>query len=534
MQQREKLTRHIVGAILLSGIIGWTGPAAVMAEPAATVELSAGGLSLNSGLNFERLALTVSGPDGFLLEKEFKPGSSMFLGLLDQPGVQFKDGSYHYELKVVPRMSAEQRVAMIAARAAGSELPNARQDLISTGTFAVVGGQILLDNRAEEITPKDIVHADDVIIQGSLCVGFDCVNNESFGFDTIRLKENSTRIKFEDTSVGSFPTNDWQLTANDSASGGQSKFSIEDITGAKVPFTVTAGASTNSIFVDSSGRVGFRTSTPVLDLHVSTSNTPALRLEQTSAGGFTAQTWDIAGNEANFFVRDVTSGSKLPFRIRPGAPTSSIDISASGDVGIGTASPSAHLHIFGSSGSSEVKIEDTGTLETALILTTGGVSTRFQLDNITAAGSWSVAHRQNDNFAIIRDGSGGNDEFNIEPDGDVLVNGVVVHSSSRTVKENFAPVDPQTILDRVAKLPLAEWTYQRDAQKNRHLGPMAEDFWATFGLGPGDRQISDSDTAGVALAAIQGLYQLLQQKDAELARLTDRLTALEAEKASAP
>jgi hypothetical protein len=184
----------------------------------------------------------------------------------------------------------------------------------------------------------DQVIPDDLIVQGSLCVGFDCVNNENFGFDTIRLKENNTRIKFEDTSVGTFPTNDWQLTANDSASGGASKFSIEDITGARVPFTIEAGASTNSIFVDSTARVGFRTSTPVLDLHVATSNTPGLRLEQNNSGGFTAQTWDIAGNEANFFVRDVTSGSRLPFRIRPGAPTSSIDISADGDVGIGTAS----------------------------------------------------------------------------------------------------------------------------------------------------------------------------------------------------
>ena len=185
----------------------------------------------------------------------------------------------------------------------------------------------------------DVVFPDDVIVQGSLCVGLDCVNNEDFGFDTIRLKENNLRIKFMDTSVAPFPTNDWQLTANDSASGGANKFSIDDITGAKTPFTITAGAATNSIFVDSTGRVGLRTATPVLDLHIATSNTPAHRLEQNNSGGFTAQTWDIAGNEANFFVRDVTSGSRLPLRIRPGAPTSSLDISATGDVGIGTASP---------------------------------------------------------------------------------------------------------------------------------------------------------------------------------------------------
>src|SRR6476469_6825531 len=70
-----------------------------------------------------------------------------------------------------------------------------------------------------------------------------------------------------------------------------------------------------------------------------------MRMEQNNTGGFTAQTWDVAGNEANFFVRDVTSGSRLPLRIRPGAPTSSLDIAASGRVGLGTASPSAPLHL---------------------------------------------------------------------------------------------------------------------------------------------------------------------------------------------
>src|SRR5207248_2357698 len=209
--------------------------------------------------------------------------------------------------------------------------------------------QRLRNHRFSLLSTPDVVTADDAIIQGSLCVGLDCVNNESFGFDTIRLKENNTRIKFDDTSTtAGCPNNDWQLTANDTC-GGASKFSIEDITGSKVPFTLTAGAPTNSIFVDSTGRVGLRTSTPVLDLHLATSNTPAHRFEQTNAGGFTAQTWDIAGNEANFFVRDVTGGSRLPFRIRPGAPTSSIDIAASGKVGVGTASPASNLHVFGAS-----------------------------------------------------------------------------------------------------------------------------------------------------------------------------------------
>ncbi|WP_445150735.1 hypothetical protein [Baekduia sp. Peel2402] len=61
-------------------------------------------------------------------------------------------------------------------------------------------------------------------------------------------------------------------------------------------------------------------------------DTPGIRLAQGNGGGYTAQTWDVAGNEANFFIRDLTGGSKLPFRIRPGAPTSSIDIQTSGTV----------------------------------------------------------------------------------------------------------------------------------------------------------------------------------------------------------
>jgi hypothetical protein len=60
-------------------------------------------------------------------------------------------------------------------------------------------------------------------------------------------------------------------------------------------------------------------------------DTPGIRLAQ-AGGSFGTQTWDVAGNEANFFVRDTTNGSTLPFRIRPGAPTSSIDVGANGNI----------------------------------------------------------------------------------------------------------------------------------------------------------------------------------------------------------
>ena len=107
----------------------------------------------------------------------------------------------------------------------------------------------------------DQVIPDDLIVQGSLCVGLDCVNNENFGFSTIRLKENNTRIEFQDTSTSAgFPANDWMITANDSASGGANYLAFDDVTGGKQPFRVTAGAPTASLFVDSTGRIGLRNS----------------------------------------------------------------------------------------------------------------------------------------------------------------------------------------------------------------------------------------------------------------------------------
>lgn len=198
---------------------------------------------------------------------------------------------------------------------------------------------------------------DDLIVDGSACVGLDCVNGESFGFDTLRLKENNLRINFQDTSnSGSFPTNDWRIVANDTSNGGANYLAIEDSDAGRIPFRVEAGARSNALVVESDGDIGIGTLNPAVDLQITTGNTPTLRLEQDGSSGFQSQTWDVAGNEANFFVRDVTNGSKLSFRIRPGAPESSIDIAADGDIGMGTSSPQAKLHVVTSAVGDEGKM----------------------------------------------------------------------------------------------------------------------------------------------------------------------------------
>jgi hypothetical protein len=350
------------------------------------------------------LLLTVSAADGQVFRKEFRDGSAEFK-LTDDKGERLPDGQYTYELRVVPNISAATREKLSNARAKGNDAAVARDlrkrgelpvPLVESGGFAIVNGSVVVPGSMDEgtssmeakVTAKprgfrpatfrpssgtamsgfrrhhpvinpffDFVIADDLIVQGSACVGLDCVDGESFGTDTIRVKENNTRIQFDDTSVSAgFATNNWQIRANAQPSGGGSFLAFVDqgATGnsetGTIVFEIDAGAPANSLRVSSIGNIGIGTATPVLDVHANTTDTPAMRLEQNNAGGFTAQTWDIAGNEANFFVRDVTGGSLLPFRIRPGAPTSSLDISASGNVGIGTASPKLQAEVFGDTG----------------------------------------------------------------------------------------------------------------------------------------------------------------------------------------
>jgi hypothetical protein len=99
--------------------------------------------------------------------------------------------------------------------------------------------------------------------------------------------------------------------------------------------------------------------------------------------------------------------------------------------------------------------------------------------------------------------------------------------SDRDAKENFVVLDAQDVLNRLAGIPITEWNYKTQDPSNRHIGPMAQDFYAAFGLSADELYISPIDTDGVALAAIQGLYELSQEQDARIQALEARVAALE-------
>lgn len=99
------------------------------------------------------------------------------------------------------------------------------------------------------------------------------------------------------------------------------------------------------------------------------------------------------------------------------------------------------------------------------------------------------------------------------------------------MKEGFTAISPADVLARVNALPITQWKYKVEPQGIKHLGPVAQDFHAAFGLGDSDRAIGSVDETGVALAAIQGLNQKLEAQNARLkdqnATLQHRLTELE-------
>jgi hypothetical protein len=100
--------------------------------------------------------------------------------------------------------------------------------------------------------------------------------------------------------------------------------------------------------------------------------------------------------------------------------------------------------------------------------------------------------------------------------------------SDRNAKANFGSIDPGDMLERVRGLPITTWNYRSDDASIRHIGPMAQDFAAAFGVGSDERTIHPMDGQGVALAAIQGLAGQVAALQAEQARLIARIADLEA------
>jgi hypothetical protein len=103
--------------------------------------------------------------------------------------------------------------------------------------------------------------------------------------------------------------------------------------------------------------------------------------------------------------------------------------------------------------------------------------------------------------------------------------GTWTNASSRTFKEGFTAVDPLHVLAKLVAMPVQTWFYKGAHDEGQHMGPVAEDFAATFGLGKDERHIATVDESGVAFAAIQGLNQKVESGNARLENRNSELSA---------
>jgi hypothetical protein len=271
------------------------------------------------------------------------------------------------------------------------------------------------DARADQLV------ADDLIVQGSVCIGVACVNGEGFVAESLRLKGNINRIRVVDTSTtgGSFGSRDWIIDFNeDNAPGDFMAFADNGNAGElyRRIMVLRAGAPSSSLYVDATGRVGLGTAAPVVRLHIVSGDIPRLRLDQDGSSGFSPRAWDLGGHEYSFFIRDATNGSE-PFRLAAGAPNDALQIGSTGRVGMGTFTSVAPLEVH----SAPATI---GAGNAVLKLVNPSGPTALQMQPFGTGFFWNFAASDNNTFNINRSGNSAV-EMSLNGSGNLTISGTI-------------------------------------------------------------------------------------------------------------
>jgi hypothetical protein len=313
------------------------------------------------------------------------------------------------------------------------------------------------------------------------------------GDDVLLLQGGQPRIEFDDT----LGIQKWTVY------GDSTGFGIHNVSTDHTPFRIQTGAPRNSLFIAFDGLVGLGTEAPEQHLHVFSSANPTMRFEQDNAE-FAAYTWDVGGNEGNFYVQDVTGGNTLPFIIRPGAPTSSLEIASSGNVGFGTSSPTAPIHVKKSAQAVTAEVlarfavadDSTGSL----VISNSSAGDGVFIPKITARSASQNAALINE--ALITNDVGGSPAIaynaalgaggplvtrplvvyrnNSVAKVTIAANGVVTATSfnpvsSRALKHDIKDLDSQKASDALRQLTPVQFVYNDDESAEERVGFIAED-----------------------------------------------------------
>jgi len=195
--------------------------------------------------------------------------------------------------------------------------------------------------------------------------------------------------------------------------------------------------------------------------------------------------------------------------------TASATTFVGGSIGLGTSTPSFTMDMLASQAVARLITTNNGNgADIELKNTTPGPTTLGAINFNNAANGYpgQIAYSSGNTMSFR---VAGNNNMMLLTSSGLTVNGTFVSSSDRNLKQDFQPVDSRSVLEKVSQLPVQTWAYKNDPG-TKHLGPMAQDFYAAFGTGADDRHIAVVDEGGVALAAIQGLNEKVNEKDAKI------------------
>jgi hypothetical protein len=214
------------------------------------------------------------------------------------------------------------------------------------------------------------------------------------------------------------------------------------------------------------------------------------------------------------------------------------------DVGIGTTMPQAPLHVERANGAARVRVTELQPGPSMPFQGEAQGLVRFELNDEASGERWRFTNAGS-KFAINNVGlDSPGTEMSVFKNGDMVIGGLLTENSDVNAKRDFEPLDAREVLAKIVDLEVLEWSYI-DAPNQRHIGPMAQDFYAAFGLGRDNKHIATLDTSGVALVGIQALaeentairtqYESIQTQNEALlqqnAELSERLAALERQQA---
>lgn len=332
-------------------------------------------------------------------------------------------------------------------------------------------------------------------------------------FQPLHIIDDFPRIRLDDANDAS----SWYLRAQNAG-----RFEIAESASGTPPFTIDDGAPANAFYIGTSGNIGIGTATPARDLHI---DGAFIRVEN----GFSTWEWNN-GSAGLWFSRTAPTVGTGVLRIQNTASSNSLVIDGAG-VGIGTGAPADKLHILATDGTAGILLQETQAIATNTMLEmVHNGNPGFQMENTGSGAVWQFrlgGSGASEQFTVSKVGTG-QPEAAFLANGNLVIAGSLIEGSSREIKQDIAPVNANDLMARLEALNVHEWSYTR-SPGNRHIGPMAEDFYELFGFGQDEKSIFPRDLAGIALVAVKEVHQRNQALEAQNAGLLERLERIEAQ-----